>query len=177
MPMVKQYLGSVLFKNAYQYESIANGHARFLEFNLQKAPPAEQPLEDYRDIAIEDLFIGSNSKQCLNVQILRILQFNHALVCLVLDELRPRSSLRNAILVIVFPSKEAARKWSQENSFLTSLRVRNPFKGLHKFYTTLQFILTRPEGIEVKRSYNISNRHPEAIKKEANEKFRERNFE
>lgn len=38
MPLVKQYLGSVLFKNAYQYESIANGHAKFLEFNLQRLP-------------------------------------------------------------------------------------------------------------------------------------------
>lgn len=89
-----------------------------------------------------------------------MLQFNHALVCLVLDELRPKSTLRNAILVIVFGSREAARRWSQENSFLSSLRIRNPFKGLHKFYTTLQFVLVRPESIDVKRSYNISNRQP-----------------
>ena len=97
-----------------------------------------------------------------------MLQFNHALVCLVLDELKPKSTLRNAILVIVFGSREAARRWSQENSFLSSLRISNPFKGMHKFYTTLQFILARPESIDVKRSYNISNRHPESIKKEAN---------
>lgn len=48
---------------------------------------------------------------------------------------------------------------------------------MHKFYTTLQFVLARPENIEVKRSYNIINRHPETIKKEANEKFREKNYE
>jgi hypothetical protein len=48
---------------------------------------------------------------------------------------------------------------------------------MHKFYTTLQFVLARPENIEIKRSYNISNRHPETIKKEANEKFREKNYE
>lgn len=40
MPLVKQYLGSVLFKNAYQYESIANGHAKYLEFSLQRLPLA-----------------------------------------------------------------------------------------------------------------------------------------
>lgn len=42
MPMVKQYLGSVLFKNAYQYETITNNHAKFLEFNLAKVPPLQQ---------------------------------------------------------------------------------------------------------------------------------------
>jgi hypothetical protein len=41
MPLVKQYLGSVLFKNAYQYESIANNHAKFLEFTLQRLPAAD----------------------------------------------------------------------------------------------------------------------------------------
>jgi hypothetical protein len=35
---------------------------------------------------------------------------------------------------------------------------------MHKFYTTLQFVLAHPENIEIKLSYNIANRQPEMIK-------------
>lgn len=111
MPIVKQYLGSVLFRNAYQYETITATHANFLEFNLQKLPPT--PTTDHSmAVPVEDIFIGQNSQQCLELQILRTLLYKQSLVCLALDLLKPTSSLRNAVLVVVFASKEAARQWS-----------------------------------------------------------------
>lgn len=164
LPLVKQYLSSVLFRNAYHYETIAHNHAKYLEFNVQKVAPRQDEATDYQDIFVEDLLLGVNQKYRLNLQLLRVMQYNHVLICLTFDELRPLSSQRNAILAIVFPNKEAAKKWSLEYSFLTTLKIKNPYKSIHKFYTTLQFVLTRPENIDIKQHIKMGSKQPEVIK-------------
>jgi hypothetical protein len=42
MQMVKQYLGSVLFRNAHQYEAVTSNHAKYLEFTMHKVELAEE---------------------------------------------------------------------------------------------------------------------------------------
>lgn len=86
------------------------------------------------------------------------------LFCLALDDLRPLSKQRNVILAIVFSNKEAARKWSIEYSFLTTLKIKNPYKSIHKFYTYLQLVLTRPENIDIKKQIKLGCLLPEVIK-------------
>lgn len=177
LPMVKQYLSSVLFRNAYHYEAIAYNHAKYLEFNVQKVAPGQDEAEQYQDIFVEHLLLGGNQKSCLSLQLLRVIQYNHVLICLAIDELCPLSKQRNVILAIIFGNKETAKKWSLEYSFLTTLKIKNPHKSIHKFYTPLQLILTRPENIEIKRHIKMGNKQPEIIKNEGNCKFREKNYE
>lgn len=85
LPLVKQYLSSVLFRNAYHYESIAHNHAKYLEFNVQKVAPGQNEGSDYQDIFVEHLLLGVNHKYCLNLQLLRVMQYNHVLICLTID--------------------------------------------------------------------------------------------
>ena len=177
LPMVKQYLSSVLFRNAYHYETIAHNHAKYLEFNAQKVAPEQEEGVQYQNINLEHLFFGGNHLCCLSLQLLRVMQYNHVLICLTIDEMKPLSTHRNAILAIVFCNKEAAKKWSQEYSFLTTLKIKNPYKSMHTFYTSLQLVLTRPENIEIKKHVKMANKQPEVIKNEGNCRFREKNYE
>lgn len=64
-----------------------------------------------------------------------------------------------------------------EYSFLTTLKIKNPYKSIHKFYTPLQLIMTRPENIDIKKHIKMGNKQPELIKNEGNCKFREKNYE
>lgn len=94
------------------------------------------------------------------MQLLRVVQYNHVLLCLAIDELRPLSKQRNTMLAIVFANKEAAKKWNTEYSFLTILKIKNPYKSIHKFYTGLQLVLTRPENIQIKKQIKMESRQP-----------------
>jgi|688.fasta_scaffold546931_2 hypothetical protein len=52
MQMVKQYLGSTLFRNAHKYEAVTSNHAKYLEFTIHKVELAEEGATQYQDITV-----------------------------------------------------------------------------------------------------------------------------
>jgi hypothetical protein len=71
---------------------------------MQKVPLAEGDILAYDKVSVQALLLGQNHKQWLNLQLLRIMQYQHVLICLTVDQLEPLSKNKTAILAIVFPS-------------------------------------------------------------------------
>lgn len=177
LPLVQQYLGSVLFKHAHHYETVTSVHAQYLDFHHEKVPLAHPTDLQYEERSLELLLMGSNPGLWISVQLVRVLQYGQTLICLAMDELYPYNINRFVVVAIVFADREAAALWAESNAYLTSLRIRNPYRSIHTVYSRTTFVVSRPENISVTRNFKLTVRSAEQIKSEANAKFREKLYQ
>jgi hypothetical protein len=54
---------------------------------MQKVPLAEGDILEYDNISTQALLLGQNHRQWLNLQLLRVMQYQHVLICLTVDQL------------------------------------------------------------------------------------------
>ena len=101
-PLIQSYLGSSLFKHASVFESSAHYHLQYLDFCHAKIPIQTDLPSAAEKYVFPSLFKDTETKLILTMQLLRILQFQNKLVCLVFDNTQNRQDKQFEILVISF---------------------------------------------------------------------------
>jgi hypothetical protein len=80
------------------------------------------------------------------MHIVRIVQYGHYLMCLAFDTSPTMGEQRFFILAIVFEDDAQAKAWRLEYSFLTQVKVAEPFRTTHKIsmHHDTHLLVTRP---------------------------------
>lgn len=93
----------------------------------------------------------------LSLHLLRILQYGSTLLCLVLDNDLPLTEDKFFVIAIVFKDKVSAAEWRQEYSFLTLLKVSEPYQSRHKIsmHSTTTLLVTRVDNVKVEAKFKL----------------------